>query len=719
MANRELKIYKLARQDQAAEDEAIRQDLDEDMDELRSLLFTKEARDSSNANLIPIQPNSRYQIKPDKDDDYDMNLNILANDKKAAPTDRTLTAEEQALKDKEELEEAERLRMARMLGEEEESQPKLAGWKKRRQLMAAQRAGRSKTDDAEEIDDGEEIWEGLGQGTLASTTLSDDDMQDEEADTDDSAEGSSEDDQENGSADEGESAEEDTTESDPILSHHGKHVNLMKKRPRAAKAVVSSLPFTFSMPEDHDEFLEILEPHASNDLHTIVERIRKLHHPSLGEGNKERLANFCTILLDHYIYLASEEQIDFAALNVLSHHIFSLATLDTVGFAEFNRQKLGLLQSNLANGLRQPDEPGSRIWPGPEEMLLLRLLSKIWSTSDRFHAVAGPMYLLLGTYLGQARIRSLQDIFSALFICGIWLDSEELSNRIVPEILSTLFNAIVRLCPLDMPLPKRCHYSTLDGRNPGTSKLCLSKKRDYSQCAVGTAHFETFCEEELQDVEEAKINLLALALRLSSHAARIYQSSPTFVDMFTPFVDFMVQPLGIALLEVCAAAFHLEGYETDIWTGRVEYICNTTQRRCGAGKEGSRGADVTDTETDGDPFTHAQVRGRLLARQTLRPGPRAVGAREAQGRAQGGAEERDSGAATGRLVPRRRATAAAGARERGLREQDAERDRERLCRMGGREEMGEGQGGAQAPSQEPWLSVWLSISHACMAVRQF
>ena len=59
-----------------------------------------------------------------------------------------------------------------------------------------------------------------------------------------------------------------------------------KKRKAAAK---KELPFTFPCPEDHDEFLEIIEDIDEEDVPTVVRRIRTLHHPSLADDNKYRL----------------------------------------------------------------------------------------------------------------------------------------------------------------------------------------------------------------------------------------------------------------------------------------------------------------------------------------------------------------------------------------------------------------------------------------------
>ena len=47
--------------------------------------------------------------------------------------------------------------------------------------------------------------------------------------------------------------------------------------------------FLFSAPKTYDDLLDVLEGHDLEDQLTIIERIRKCHHPSLAEGNKQKL----------------------------------------------------------------------------------------------------------------------------------------------------------------------------------------------------------------------------------------------------------------------------------------------------------------------------------------------------------------------------------------------------------------------------------------------
>lgn len=156
--------------------------------------------------------------------------------------------------------------------------------------------------------------ENMGQGAEAS---------DEEEDEEDGSEDGSEDNEEgSGSDEEGEGEDEDEDgddddddndddESDassmadldddaPELLSVDDDVDMAdeivkgkKKRDAATaskgKAKAVDIPYTFSCPATIEEFEDIMEPLDDSALTIVVQRIRALHHPSLAEGNKDRL----------------------------------------------------------------------------------------------------------------------------------------------------------------------------------------------------------------------------------------------------------------------------------------------------------------------------------------------------------------------------------------------------------------------------------------------
>jgi nucleolar protein 14 len=208
----------------------------------------------------------------DPDQQYDQFVRELVFDQRSKPKDRTKTEEELALEAKIALEKAERQRIRRMNGEDDaESTGEEGRPVKRRRLIGG--------DDLEDdFDNDADDWDGLGRGLISSSNNS----------------------EEGGFVDgdsKKDSASEDETGADrdselpwcgldnpSILKLSG----VERKAPQGPTGS-NELPYTFPCPASHEEFLDILEGVVDQDVSTVVERIRALHHPSLGAENPHKL----------------------------------------------------------------------------------------------------------------------------------------------------------------------------------------------------------------------------------------------------------------------------------------------------------------------------------------------------------------------------------------------------------------------------------------------
>ncbi|KDN43906.1 Nop14-like protein [Tilletiaria anomala UBC 951] len=263
----------------------------------------------------------------------------------------------------------------------------------------------------------------------------------------------------------------------------------------SSKTSGSTLPFTFPCPATHDEFLDILEDNkiATKDVPTVIKRIRTLYHASLAEDNKNKLQVFLRVLVDHAIYSADQAQrasaaaaagalkksgssaaareaavaetrVNVALLNSLLTPIFDISKTYTSSAAHIFVAKLRLMQRNLTRGLASQSvastSPSSststksvaRTWPGFAELSFFRLAGLVWPTSDRQHAVATPMMILVAQYLAHCRIRAasaIADMACGLYLCTLVASFERDSKRLVPEALNFLHYVCALLAPLN------------------------------------------------------------------------------------------------------------------------------------------------------------------------------------------------------------------------------------------------------------------------------
>ncbi|KAI0650474.1 Nop14-like protein [Trametes meyenii] len=537
------KEHKMMRQTQQEEDENLRHQLDQDLDSIRSLLFAAPPAEATAELSNTAQGSASASTGPSPDDDkeYDQYVRELALDRRAKPKDRTKTEDELALEEKEALEKAERRRLKRMRGEETDDEDGPPGKRK----QARPRGGDDLDDDFYEND----AWAGLGEGLgedAAMAASGDEDEGSEEADEDEDEESEetsqvgsddegSEDEEGESVADEFESAEEDSGEEDGEAGESEALVQSSRKHRNRTGGVVKELPYTFPCPETHDKFLEIVEDVDDQDIPTVVKRIRALHHPSLADDNKFKLQRLNTVLIEHILYIASPPTPRFTLLSSLVPHLAALTKTYPIQSAEAFVDKLNLMNKNLKRGLSKgPTEADAKTWPGLSELSLLRVIGQLWPTSDMHHPVISPARLLMGSYLGLCRVRSVQDIASGLFLCTLFMHYEKLSKRFVPEATNFLVNTVLHLAPHsyqdttsvpgDFPLQ--------DFRTAQTLSLAIEVKKA-KKLSTHKPDLGRYLSEGVLG-EQAKVDLLGVSLELLRKFADMYKGLEGFVELYTP-----------------------------------------------------------------------------------------------------------------------------------------------------------------------------------------
>lgn len=198
------------------------------------------------------------------------------------------------------------------------------------------------------------------------------------------------------------------------------------------------------------------------------------------------------------------------------------------------------MHKNLKHGLSQGSlDPATKTWPGLPELSLLRIIGSIWSTSDLNHAVVSPTRVLMGAYLGLGRVRSLADIASGLFLCTLFLQFEALSKRLVPEAVNFVINSILHLAP-----HRYKTQSSLPGSFPSPdfrSELCQPLSLNCETSTPVSPKSANLASLMLQDrpTEQAKSDLLAVALNLLVRYAEMYKGFDAFIELYEPIWEII------------------------------------------------------------------------------------------------------------------------------------------------------------------------------------
>ncbi|KAI4596108.1 nucleolar complex protein 14 [Pestalotiopsis sp. 9143b] len=504
------KYHKAERQAAKEADEDLRMELDEELPNLRELLFKSGKDKDSEAKSSSAQELQR---------EYDLQVRSLAADRRAAPTDRTKTEEEQAEDEARKLRELEEKRQRRMEGKEESE-------------SEAEDESEPEDDSADgpiqfiEKEEGDTF--GLGKGIKlrpTATQLGFDDEDDFFVEDNLIAEGSdlslseveSEDDESDRSDDEEAEEEEDEFTRGILNEEETKNPAFSLKEDGTRDATTTKqdadgLPYVFSCPETHEALLSMTKTVPVEKLPIVVQRIRALHHSKLDSANKSKLGNFARVLIQHLPYLATHGA-PFAIIESLVRHVHSMAKTYPV---------------EIANELRSHIEDISTrpLDINVGDLIILTIVGTIFPTSDHFHQVATPAMLTMNRYLGMKIPRQLTDYTIGSYLCILAVQYQTVSKRYIPEVMNFSLNTLAALAPVSskerlglFPL-----HEPVEGTRIQNAKNTSVRKLSCLDC---TSSAET-------NSTEVKIALADTTVKLLDAAATVWTGKAAFYETFQP-----------------------------------------------------------------------------------------------------------------------------------------------------------------------------------------
>ncbi|KAJ5392305.1 hypothetical protein N7509_007795 [Penicillium cosmopolitanum] len=422
------KFHKHERQQAKEDDDDLRDELDKELPDLfealRGMKAPAKQDEPAKQDLAAMNPERAAMMQvPEQQDtekQYDQRLKQFTFDKRSAPTDRTKTVEEKAEEEAERLKKLEDDRLKRMRGENVSDDEDMADDDKDSFFAG---------DESEEEED-----DAMAFGLPTSSTVPrapdmgvededdfviDDDLVETRSNVSLSLDGSDMEEEELSDDDEPDVAEQE----DELINGMTLPTSTTGTAVGITQSATGKLAFTYPCPADHDSFLEIIKNVPAQDVPTIVQRIRALHHPRLKPGNKDKLGKFAEILVEHIAYMADEtEEPSFAVIENILRHIHSLAKTHAINVATAFRARLREISKVRPLNLI------------PGDLVVLSGISTIFPTSDHFHAVSTPAHLCIARYLGQCNVEDLTDLASGAFAATLivqyqanWPPSLELS----------------------------------------------------------------------------------------------------------------------------------------------------------------------------------------------------------------------------------------------------------------------------------------------------
>ncbi|KAI0508376.1 nucleolar protein 14 [Xylaria bambusicola] len=503
------KLHKAERQAQKDADEDLREELDKELSGIQALLFQKPKSISGEHDETLTKPDESGREKMERD--YDMRLRQLAMDRRAKPSDRTLTEEEIAQRDVEKLKEVEDKRQKRMRGELSDGEDE----EEEKDVRDTQSNATKPT--WQDEDEEEDFRLGSGIRTRPTATeLGFDDEDDFIVEDDLLASGSDlepiESEDEDSSVEEDEDDEEDeftkgllneTESQDPALS---KESNNSKNPPNKIN----------NCPETLEQLLDISRALSPEQIPILIQKIRILYHPKLASENKTRLAAFSRVLVQYLFHLSNTASpLLWASLESIIRHLHSLAKSFPVDISEGFRSQI----NNFATRCLSPTLG---------DMVILVAVGTIFPPSDAFHPVITPAMLLITRYLGQKIPKTTTDFVQGVFMGSLVLQYQKLSQRYCPEFMNFSLNTLASLAPSQAIKRKGNfpqHEPVSGMRIAGASKIGVRKLK------------ATDCVTEPTSEQlglSIRVATLDTTIQLLDTATQLYANKPAFIETFEP-----------------------------------------------------------------------------------------------------------------------------------------------------------------------------------------
>lgn len=394
-------------------------------------------------SLIPVMGKltrtDDVRIKPDA---YDKTMREMIFEARGEPTDKLKTKEELAKVERQKLERLERDRLRRMQGETDEAKPK---------HRSADDLGDDYYDDM--VEDEEEAEKGEGNAA-------EDEKDDEDDEEEDGSEEEDETDEDNFS--DLKSSDDEEAEDDEEEEVTEKPLKKKKKaKEQTPTAPIETLPFTFDLPESYEELSAVLQNRSPSVQSTVVERIIKCNDPGLDPGNKDKLISLQAFLCQYFNDLfdcddLTEENAKqaFEIFDKLTPHMFQLAEMNSLATGNLLREILSEKQGDLKSAKGR--------FPNLDVMMFLRLVGRLFSTSDYKHGVVTPAFVLISQLLTRCAVESGRDIARGLLVATIALDFTAQSKRLLPAVIVFL-DGVFRLAAAQKTVDSRTPFQFKNG----------------------------------------------------------------------------------------------------------------------------------------------------------------------------------------------------------------------------------------------------------------
>ncbi|KAJ7333628.1 nucleolar complex protein 14 [Desmophyllum pertusum] len=259
-----------------------------------------------------------------------------------------------------------------------------------------------------------------------------------------------------------------------------------------------------------------------------------------------------TILLEYVGDLSLMGSEGLKMIDKMSRHLFDVAQYSPVHSAKCMQQIVKDIHKQFTKN--RDRQGGKGMFLGISELLYLRIVSMLFSTSDFKHAVCTPAMVLLTQVLAQSPVRCMRDVLRGLFTCDLFFEYISLSKRFVPEAVNFLCGILFLASKKEGHTPQL----VLPFKHSSKWRDLLKLQSDSSSMIVKPLPLTTTLGESTEDEltkDEIRVNSLSHCLSILHKFVDVYQDVPAGFEIFAPVKEHL-QRIPVELYPTSVKELH-------------------------------------------------------------------------------------------------------------------------------------------------------------------
>lgn len=319
-------------------------------------------------------------------------------------------------------------------------------------------------------------------------------------------------------------------EDEEIESEQNADLESVKARKNIEKG---ELPFLIEMPQKYENLKKLLDDHRAPDCEVIITRLIRLYHPSLREGNKSRLSRLFILLLRYYDDLSKEDAARMNSFGYIARGLYALMKFNVEYSARCMR---ALLRQQYSLHLRTPREMFTF-----RALAFLKLVSRLYPTSDAFHPVVSPTIAFACRLISTVRICDIKDAARALLLVRILSSFVEFSKRFLPEVIAFLHG--VFLMAVENADNERTPTATFPISLPHRRMLFITSDCTTTEMPsqLDAAEIFSCSSDSFEENDRNRLCVLSVAVSVLCRISVIYSNNISFGIIFSPLMSMLAR----------------------------------------------------------------------------------------------------------------------------------------------------------------------------------